>query len=310
MADVNGDDELDIALACINAENLLLLKDSTGGYTTQLLPGGPSPSTSISVVDIDVDGDMDIVVTNLYLAGNQILFNDGNLNFNTAITEFAANSFSQAVGDLNGDGLPDIVFGLTGFPTIIVFNDGADFTSFTNTTLLLDTIETPPLSFLLMDINDDGHLDVVQGESTSSDRIFFNDGNGNFDSDPVLLPDSDLETQSMVVGDFDDDGDLDIAIGIYDGANKLLLNDGTGTFISTDLPGGVTKTTSIALGDVDGDGLLDIVVGNDGQANTLLLNTGTPGQLFSATELPGGSLSTWSIALVSVSYCVHVQINC
>src|SRR3954451_4199771 len=87
-------------------------------------------------------------------------------------------SYAQtAVGDLNGDGKPDVVVGNVSSNTVTVFiNDGAGNL---NAVRFLPTVHTVQ-SVLLADFNQDGHLDILVHELPATLELFSGDGTGNF----------------------------------------------------------------------------------------------------------------------------------
>jgi len=141
----------------------------------------------------------------------------------------------------------------------------------------IDDLTDDTRSIALGDIDDDGDLDVVAGNSTVASVIYLNDGAGSFTRHQTLLDVS--ATRSVVLGDINGDGALDIVMGNHGGVNRLYLNNGSGVFPLNGAAIGSASdaTTSISLGDVDGDGDLDLVSGSDDdstQTNKLYLNNG------------------------------------
>jgi len=109
------------------------------------------------------------------------------------------------------------------------------------------------------DLNGDGALDIVQGNSGEPSIVYWNDGAGGFVAGPQLSGVY-SKTTSIAVGDLNGDGALDIVQGNSDGASVVYWNDGKGGFTRTIELTGSTK--SVAVGDLNGDGVLDIVLSN------------------------------------------------
>lgn len=169
----------------------------------------------------------------------------------------------------------------------------------------------------LADVDGDGDLDLLVGNIGCSilscdgenNRLYLNDGRGNFSDATAQLPSFQDQTNAIAVGDVDGDGDLDVVIGngYYDEQNRLLINDGSGTFVdatATQLPVSANATQSVALGDVDGDGDLDLICGNGyagGEQNRLYLNDGL-GTFTDVTtaQLPSAAEDTQGVCLLDI----------
>ncbi len=126
----------------------------------------------------------------------------------------------------------------------------------------------------LFDMEGDGDLDVylVQsgnlrrpGSGEGRNRLFANDGNGNFeDRSDGSGADDPGYGMGVATGDYDNDGDVDLYVTNY-GTNRLLRNDGTGVFEDRTVAAGVGDdrwSTGASFLDYDRDGDLDLFVAN------------------------------------------------
>jgi hypothetical protein len=171
----------------------------------------------------------------------------------------AVDAHSMAVGDINNDGLDDILVGEFSSPFALlqtesgafVYQTSDFFHSLTNHWLeptLVDATGAVLIDLHLEDLNGDGADDLVVGwgHATVLSRVFFNDGAGGFGLDnsdtlPETLYGHDNSLHMKTFSeDFDGDGDQDLLIlhtryEPYYGGNyiQLLDNDGNGHF--TDL---------------------------------------------------------------------------
>ena len=189
----------------------------------------------------------------------------------------------MAVADVNGDGLDDAYIGGAKDQAgqLLVQRADGGFVSTNQEVFAQDRI-SEDAGAAFFDANGDGYRDlyVVSGGNEFSDmapalqdRLYLNDGRGNFRKADGMLPHDAASGSRVVAADYDRDGDVDLFIGGrvvpgrygIDPPSTLLQNDGRGHFKD------VTATLAPALArigmvtdalwiDVTGDGRLDLIV--------------------------------------------------
>lgn len=184
-----------------------------------------------------------------------------------------------ATADINNDGLSDLYVGAgAGYPGCFFIQNKEG--NFTKKPLSQDTA-CEDMGVLFFDADNDGDADlyVVSGSSeflpTSNllqDRLYINDGKGNFENRPNALPNTVSAGSCVVACDYDKDGDLDLFVGgrVSPGSYPLspqsyLLKNQRGVFVdssATELPqlGKMGMVTAALWTDYDNDGWTDLMI--------------------------------------------------
>jgi hypothetical protein len=193
-----------------------------------------------------------------------------------AATNYTAglNPMSVAVGDFNGDGVPDLVVANNGDGTISVFMGKGDGTFQQTPTNYL--VGQSPWSVAVGDFNGDGYPDLVVGTDGGSAFVLLNkaDGTGSFGS-AVPYSAGGSRPRFVAIGDFNGDGVLDLALSNF-GNNTvgILQGVGDGTFkpLSTTVAlASGANPAGLAVGDFNGDGQLDLAVAESGTGSVSIL---------------------------------------
>jgi len=236
-------------------------------FTRTVIPVGHRPGP-LAIADMNHDGKADIIVANIEDETVTVLLGDGKGNFSTSPgSPFACgeNPNDIAIGDMNGDGNPDLIIANTQTPHItILLGDGkGGFAPAPHSPFA--TVSRPHVHGVAVgDFIGDGKLSVVT-DSWGNDRIILLPGDGHGDLlNPGKSFDADIHSdQGVRAADFNGDGKLDIVMtNQTKGAVGLMLGDGKGGF--TKAPHSPFPAVQVAfaftVGDVNGDGIPDVAV--------------------------------------------------
>lgn len=196
-----------------------------------------------------------------------------------------------AMGDVNNDGKNDLYFcGAAGQAGALYIGLKKGF-KFTKQTIFNEFKEWEDTEAVFFDVDGDKDLDLFVGSGGNSmqigsrelqDRIYINDGSGNFSIDTRALPPNGYNTSVAIPFDFDNDGDLDIFVGSrsYPGEygmsprSYIYQNNGKGSFVDIlaqikelSNPGMVTDA---AWGDIDGDKKNELIIVGEWMAPLIL----------------------------------------
>ncbi len=223
-----------------------------------------------------------------------------------------------AVADIDNDGLDDIyVCGSEGHSGIMLRQTKSGQFESINTQLFSTPSHSDEVDALFFDADNDGFKDLYvvhggneqnNGDSSLADKLFFNNGKGQFVASVSTFPKQMLINKSCVTAaDIDKDGDNDLFVGGLLDASKygmpqssfLLLNDGKGQFstapsstIALDTLGMVTTAS---FTDFNKDGWPDLLVTGEWMPVKLFINNKG---VFTAQDMPQ-STGLWQTALAT-----------
>jgi len=219
------------------------------------------------LADLSGDGVVDLLVVlmpgpgrpnaiRLYLNDRKGMFREAGQTVLPGITS------AIAIGDVNGDRVPDVV--VSGWrnaetdacPNRALLNDGKGHLS--DTGQQLDEKMNHSHGVALGDMDGDGDLDVVlvaQGGALAG-GVYLNDGKGRFTAG-ARIGTSGIEKVALT--DIDADGDLDVFLACV-GPDEVWVNDSRGGFTDAGVRLGKDWSWELAVGDFNGDRLPDVFV--------------------------------------------------
>ncbi|WP_354699774.1 hypothetical protein DSM112329_00029 [Paraconexibacter sp. AEG42_29] len=343
VGDLNGDTIPDLVTANAGSSNVsVLLGDeagSTGKGDGTFTASLESPSTgtgpfSVAVGDLNGDTIPDLVTANVNSNDVSVLLGDeagstgkgdGTFTASPESPSTGSNPYSVAVGDLNGDTIPDLVTANPGSDSVsVLLGDEAGGTGRGDGTFTASpespATGTDPYSVAVGDLNGDTIPDLVTANLNSNNvSVLLGDeagstgkGDGTFTASPES-PRTGPSPRSVAVGDLNGDTIPDLVTANQNSNNvSVLLGDeagstgnGDGTFTaSPESPQTGSNPYSVAVGDLNGDTIPDLVTANaDSNDVSVLLgdeagSTGKGDGTFTASpESPATGASPFSVAV-------------
>jgi hypothetical protein len=305
-ADVNNDGKLDLiyidGLGYGQRALHVLLGRGDGTFTHAADISLPSSvCCSLTVADVTKDGKLDVMLAgnNAFTVTVAVLVGNGDGTFQPPLlTTFQPSNIGNyplfrsafAVGDISGDGKPDLAL-LDTANEYIYFLLGDGSGRFTPGTPLLTYTRD---AVYLQDLNGDGYVDLLTTDSLGAQfEVFLGKGNGTF---PSFVRYS-LTTSAgpFLPVDVDADGHLDVLTVVYPGQLGYFKGNPDGTFSSLTPLGTVPSSNPlVAATDLNSDGVPDLIFST---ASGIAVSLGKSGLSFGSplTTISGGSTSPYSM---------------
>ncbi len=199
-----------------------------------------------------------------------------------------------AVADINGDGLDDMyVCGAKDQPGALLIQQRSGNFLQTNKALLKEFAESEDVDAIFFDANNDKYPDllvvsggneVLESSKQGLDRLYLNDGKGNFTKAEAPFSNQFESKSCVAVSDFDKDGDNDFFIGNLSNQTSygtpvhsyFYINRGNGKFDmaerKTIFLQSIGMVTSAAFADVDNNTWPDLIITGEFMPVKIFLN--------------------------------------
>jgi len=263
-ADLDGDLDLDLAVANEQSDNISVFKNVGDGTFESAVNyiSGTYP-VDVFCADLDQDGDLDLAVANVLSDSVSIFMNYGDGTFQDKL-DYGTEDHPLFVfcADLDGDSDFDLAVANQYSNSVSILKNNGNGIFQSNGSYL---VGDRPHEVFGADLDGDNDLDLAVANLGAepgyigSVPILENNGDGTFQDAVSYAAGS--GTYSVFCVDLDGDLDLDIAVANYYSDNvSILKNNGDGTFQSAVSYITGTGPVSVSCADLDGDSDQDLAV--------------------------------------------------
>ena len=294
VADIDGDGKPDMVVVNRLTNTFSVFRNtstvgtiSTASFAAKVDFATDSTPSAIAFGDLDGDGKLDIVITNMFLNRISVYLNTATAGSITTssfaakvnfITDTLSLPTAVAIGDLNGDGKPDLAVTNSFSNTISLLKNLCTLGSITAASFSAATVYKTglgPTSVAIADFDGDGKPDLaVTNFNAKTFSVLRNKVAGNVIDTTSFAAKVDFTTgtgpHALAVGDLNNDGKPDIVVA-NQGSNTISVfsnNAVSGTITTAsfvakvDIASGGESPYYITIANIDGDNKPDILTAN------------------------------------------------
>jgi len=301
VADLTGSGSQDLVIANFGSGSVSVFMHgaSPGTYQTAVNVTTGGQPNQVVIGDINGDGKPDLVIADASATGNAIVLfqdpaNPGQFLAPMKLPINANSAAAVAIGDLNGDGAPDIVAATSDANG----NNGAIYIFYQNAATrgtFLAPVTFPagaqPQAVRIADVNGDGLPDIVvanvgpgaDGTGSAGVSVLLQDAAHPGSFLPPVTYATQAQPVDVAVADLNGDGKPDLVVANLGptptGSVSVLLQDPArpGVFLAATSYPGFGQPLSVAIADLNGDGHPDIAVADGASATVMLQSATSPG---------------------------------
>ncbi|MBK8553966.1 MAG: VCBS repeat-containing protein [Ignavibacteria bacterium] len=314
IGDIDGDGKPDLAVTNSGASNSVSVfrnTSTTGGvsFAAKVDFGTGSSPWSVSMGDLNGDGKTDLAVANRTGFSVSVLRNtstSGGVSF-AAKVDFSAGSspYSISIGDLDGDGKPDLAVANNGDNTASVYQNTSISGGVSFAAKVDYSAGSGPVSISIGDIDGDGKPDLaVANNSGNNASVFLNTSTTGIIDAGSFAARVDFAAggapQIVSIGDIDGNGKPDLAVANFTSNSVSVLRNtsvtGTVSFAAKVDLGSAGQASSVSIGDIDGDGKPEIASTNyNVNSVSVFRNIALPAAIQTAASGNGNPITNGSV---------------
>jgi hypothetical protein len=313
FGDIDGDSRLDMIVTNSGDNSVSVFRNTSSlgniSFSAKVDFGTGASPWSVSIGDLNGDGKPDLAVANRVSWTVSVLRNtstSGVVSFLSKVDFTTGSSpYSVSIGDLDGDGKPDLATANSGSNTASVFKNTSTSGAVSFAAKVDFNAGSGPISVSIGDIDGDGKLDLaVANNSSNNASVFRNTSTPGIINAGSFAARVDFAAggapQTVSIGDIDGDGKPDLAVANFTGNSVSVLRNasvpGTVTFTGKVDLTTAGQASSLSIGDFDNYGKPEVVATNyNSKTFSLFRNIATPSVLQTSVSGNGNPITNGSV---------------